>query len=59
MEKFGDSPSKLITNIYSQYPWKVWNFTRVPDGYWNDKKNIRSFMEDLGQSLKFESFQDW
>jgi hypothetical protein len=31
----------------------------VFQGYWKDKKNIRLFMEDLGNSLKFESFQDW
>ena len=57
--QFDKSPFKSLSFAYPEYNWKQWKFNRVSKGYWNDKKNIRSFMEDLGQSLKLESFQDW
>ena len=57
--QFNGSPFKILSFAYPEINWKQWKFDQVSKGYWKDKKNIRLFMEDLGHSLKFESFQDW
>ena len=59
LQQFDGSPFKILSFAYPEINWKQWKFNQVSNGYWKDKKNIRLFMEDLGHSLKFESFQDW
>lgn len=52
MKKFCDgSPSKLVMSSYPDFNWKIWKFTQVPDGFWNDFKNQKKFMDFLGAIL--------
>ncbi len=51
LKNFGDSPSKLLTTIYPNHPWKSWKFTQVPNGYWEDTANLRSYFDDIGKEL--------
>jgi hypothetical protein len=68
LDKYGDSPSKLIISVYIQYPWKESKFTQrnpkftsrnKPAGYWNSKDNQRNFLDTLAKQLNFKQQDDW
>ena len=53
------SPIKLFQEVYSEHLWLIWKFEKVPKGYWDDKKNQRDFMDDLGKHLGFTTKENW
>ena len=36
-----------------------WKFNVVPDGFWNDIKNVRNYFDWLGNELKIENMDGW
>src|ERR1700722_12949120 len=55
LNKYGNSPSKLIMSIYSNHEWKQSNFNKQI-GYWNNKENQREFL--VGKQLGFNQMND-
>ncbi len=41
---YNNSPSLLVSTVYSEYEWLPWKFTFVPQNFWNDLKNQKLFM---------------
>ncbi|MCP4661704.1 MAG: hypothetical protein GY856_40400 [bacterium] len=41
------------------YDWKEWFFNVSPRGFWHDPKNVRRFLDWLGEELGFQSMEDW
>eukprot|EP01114_Cavostelium_apophysatum_P020381 TRINITY_DN6811_c0_g1_i1.p1 TRINITY_DN6811_c0_g1~~TRINITY_DN6811_c0_g1_i1.p1 ORF type:complete len:459 (+),score=101.36 TRINITY_DN6811_c0_g1_i1:103-1479(+) len=56
---YGRSLQKAIAASYPDHPWKTYRFSRVPTDFWKDPNNHRAFVEDLGKSLGFTTFEDW
>jgi hypothetical protein len=59
LNKFKNSPFLLLSNVYPDYHWLPWKFTAVPPNYWNDKKNIRIFLDWAAKQLKVKEMSDW
>jgi hypothetical protein len=53
------SPSLAIISIYNDIPWNVHEFDKVPNGYWNDKKNHRTWMDFIAEKYKVDRNEDW
>ncbi len=56
---YNNSPSLLISTVYSEYKWLPWRFSHVPKGYWEDMKNQRNFMDWVGKQLNYNDMEDW
>ena len=37
----------------------VWIFPRVPDGFWDERRNRRNYLLWLGHKLRFRRLRDW
>lgn len=48
IRNYSDSPSKLVSSIYSDYKWKMWNFHTTPEHFWNEMENQKNFIDWLG-----------
>lgn len=46
---YSGSPASLVSCVYPEFDWKVWRFSRVPDGFWDDFQNQIQFMDWLGK----------
>jgi hypothetical protein len=60
--KYNDSPSKLITSVFHDYPWDESRFTRrniIFAGHWDSADNRIAFLDRLGKSLGFNHMEDW
>lgn len=44
---FESSPCKLVSSVFSEFNWKIYKFAVVPKGWWDDKNNVREFLEDV------------
>eukprot|EP01114_Cavostelium_apophysatum_P016892 TRINITY_DN4898_c0_g1_i1.p2 TRINITY_DN4898_c0_g1~~TRINITY_DN4898_c0_g1_i1.p2 ORF type:complete len:285 (-),score=54.08 TRINITY_DN4898_c0_g1_i1:1012-1866(-) len=47
LKQYGDSPSKVITSIFSDVQWNPALFSTVPHRHWQKQEHRRSFMESL------------
>jgi hypothetical protein len=59
LNKFGQSPSKLVESIYPNHKWKTFRRHIVPNGYWNNMENQKQFIDWLGKHLGFNLKEDW
>ena len=58
LNKYGESPSKLVMAVYDTHQWQQSRFN-TQHGYWNNKDNQRDFMDQLGNQLGFKEMDDW
>ena len=56
---YGGSMFKALAHIYPEHDWKAWRFSRVPTGFWQDKRNQFELMEWLVKKLFVSKFEDW
>ncbi len=56
---FHDSRLVALREYAPQHPWQEWRFTQVPDGFWQQRRNRRRYMDWLGQQLGFTQPEDW
>ena len=59
LEKFGNSPLKLLHFLYPQHKWLFWQLSDVPFEMWNKMENQREFMEFLASQKGFRVMSDW
>ena len=45
--------------LYPEYDWREWQFTKVPRTFWDVKKNRQRYLRWLGQTLSFQRTPDW
>lgn len=38
--KYNNSPSRVVTNVYSDQDWKGWLFSEASNLFWKDEKNM-------------------
>lgn len=56
---YGFSLQTAVNELLPDYPWQPWLFGGVPQRFWQELKNRRSYMDWLGKQLGFEEPQDW
>ncbi len=75
LAKYNDSPTKLLSAIYPEYPyfthfcnpaiysWDNSKFSHVHKhlgtGYWDDISNQRLFMEEMAKKLNISDHEEW
>lgn len=61
LQRYNDSLSTILTNIYPEHNWDPLRFTKVPQNYWASKANQRAFLDALARKLDFKEgeFGGW
>jgi hypothetical protein len=44
---------------FPEHDWKVWKFTKTPEGWWSSLDNQRLYLTDLSKTLGFSSMENW
>jgi len=57
--KIYKSIPQLIQANYPNHQWLPWKFSRVYQGFWDNKKNQRNYLDWLGIQLGFTDLNDW
>ena len=57
--EYGNSLSKLLSEIYPEYKWLPWKFDAIQRNFWRDLNNQRKFMEWAGKELEIKEMSDW
>ena len=56
---YQDSPYMAMCEYRPDYRWKPWLFRSVPQHFWQDARNRRTYMKWLAAELKFKKPDDW
>ena len=57
--KYGGSIPAMLAEIYPEYDWLPWKFSKCANTYWDDINNQRKFVEWVGKELKIKEMSDW
>ena len=49
----------VLLEAYPEYDWLPWKFEKLPKYYWNNKNNVRKFMDWAGKELNVKEMSDW
>ncbi len=55
---YDGSPSELVRALIPEYDWKIYKFSNTPQGYWDDRKNLQSWFEDMRRHYGFNKNED-
>jgi hypothetical protein len=50
---------KALVAIYPEYNWNIWNFMKVPRGYWDDILNQKKFLDMVAKEHSIHAPEDW
>jgi hypothetical protein len=60
---YDDSPQKfvfgVVQTIYPDYVWLPWKFDFVPNNFWKEHSNQKSYADWLGNELGYVKYEDW
>lgn len=59
LKHMGSSLGKALESIYPDHRWHPWRFSKVGKGFWEDPKNVRDYVEWLGEKLQVKALEDW
>lgn len=59
LQKYANSPSKLIQSVFPEHEWSQSERHRVSKGYWDDIANQKRFMEALFAKLGMDNPEQW
>jgi hypothetical protein len=48
-----------ISEVFPEYQWNQWTFSKVNDGFWNSQENAQKFTKSLAEKLGFKSMEDF
>lgn len=51
--------TKALERVYPEYNLQPWRFTRVPNGYWADSKNMNAYFHWVKETMKNSNVSDW
>ena len=50
---YASTPSKFVMEMFPDYEWLPWKFTRMPQDYWEDENNCKKYVKWLGKELRY------
>lgn len=56
---YNDSPQTAMQDFMPRRQWWPWLFKRTPQGFWQDIRNRRAFIDYLEERLGIKSKEDW
>src|SRR3989442_1099115 len=59
LSNFNGSPSKALQSVYPEHGWIIWRFNCVPNSYWENQENRKSFFDGLSRELGFKDMDGW
>jgi hypothetical protein len=59
LSKFGESPSKMVQNIYDHITWLPWKFRKVTNGFWNNEENVIQFVQWATNERGIQHWEGW
>jgi len=58
-EYYGCSLIRALQSLYPEQPWQIWKFEKVPQGFWTDFANIKSYFQWLAEELQMVQMSGW
>jgi hypothetical protein len=58
MQRF-NTPYQALQFAYPDHDWLPWRFEKVPQGFWEDRKQVKHFLRWLAGQLEYQSPSDW
>jgi len=60
LRHYRGSITNTLQSVYGEYPWKLWQFSRVPRHFWQDQKTCRSYVHlVLSEEFGISTRTDW
>eukprot|EP01114_Cavostelium_apophysatum_P022685 TRINITY_DN8291_c0_g1_i1.p1 TRINITY_DN8291_c0_g1~~TRINITY_DN8291_c0_g1_i1.p1 ORF type:complete len:560 (+),score=113.65 TRINITY_DN8291_c0_g1_i1:52-1731(+) len=59
LQRYNNSPSKMIMDLFPDHKWNVLEFHQVPSGFWRDGSHRKEFLHRLSKKLNIRKWQDW
>ena len=56
---YNNSSKKFVVNMFPDYDWKGYKFTKCSNEYWKEMQNRKSYVDDLGKHLGYITWEDW
>ena len=56
---YNSSRLNLLKEIFPDYEWLPWKFTRAIQYFWDDKNNQKTYVKWLGELLGCTTMEDW
>jgi len=56
---YNSSRLVLLKEIFPDYKWLPWKFTRTIQSFWDDKDNQKTYMKWVGELLGCTTMEDW
>jgi hypothetical protein len=56
---YQDSMLNALVDLYPQYEWEPWRFSKVPSNFWQDIENQKLFWISLGKKKGFSKMESW
>jgi len=57
--KYRGSLFRLLTAVYPEFKWVIYEFKSISQGYWNEPANVIEFFKDLETLLEIQEPNDW
>jgi hypothetical protein len=54
-----ESISKCLPILYPEKSWQVWLENKVPNGFWEERKNRRNYLDWFAKIFNIKDFKDW
>ncbi len=56
---YGSSIAQALQTLYPDHNWQLWQFKRVPSGFWDEITNQRRLLDSIAKSARVERVEDW
>jgi len=56
---FGNSLQQTLVSLWPEYPWKLWLFEKVHNGFWSQEINRREYLTWLASELRISQHDQW
>eukprot|EP01121_Diplochlamys_sp_Union-15-3_P015497 TRINITY_DN5137_c0_g1_i1.p1 TRINITY_DN5137_c0_g1~~TRINITY_DN5137_c0_g1_i1.p1 ORF type:complete len:359 (-),score=52.32 TRINITY_DN5137_c0_g1_i1:168-1244(-) len=48
-----------LSDLYPEYPWRLWEFHRTPRGYWDTQTDLKELIDLFSKELGIQQLDDW
>jgi len=56
---YNDSISACLVDAFPEHKWLPWKFTTAPNGFWDDLRNQRAFLDALKEEKGYTSMEEF
>ncbi len=56
---YGNSLIRALEQVYPEYHWQPWKFSKAPQRFWKDNRNEIEYFHWITQKLNISKLEDW